>query len=155
MKSYLLTEDEVCKSEQTSVVHRPARCIASDRVRARNLSTGHRGLFGRSDRARSIVAENFRAWAELQCGAPVKIYSVYFKQARDTLSRLPPWARRYRTSSPPTITSHSIYIERRHRALSAHLNIRKTRKKSSARTATEWKSVLPFLSFSRSRVDGF
>jgi len=57
-----------------------------------------------------------------------QIYSVYFKQARDALSRLPPWTRRHRTSpSSSTITSHSISWTTTSCTLCA--NIRKTRKK--------------------------
>lgn len=72
-------------NEQTSAVHRPARCIANERVRARDLSTGRRGLFGRSDRTRSIVTEDFRAWAELQCGGVLRSkYIQYILNKRAT-----------------------------------------------------------------------
>jgi len=55
-----------------NTVHRPIRCMVSDRVRARGLSTGRHGWLGQGSRARPIVDERRRVWAERKCGGVLR-----------------------------------------------------------------------------------
>jgi len=93
-----------------SAVHRPIRCMVSDRVRARGLSSERHGWLGQGTRAQPIVDERRRVWAERKCGRVLRSkYIQYILNRRAACCHVCVRERASLPSSSP-ITRLSRYI---------------------------------------------